>query len=185
MGTMPDMESEVIVAVGVPSNGNEQSVTKYATSLVVREVYDKALWTKALGSRADKSGNRFYFQSLSSTSTSHLTSTSNANASVLTNGYEEDQSCAFNPFSHFGPAAFYRPYSSTGLIGFTLRTSPAKVEEEMAMAISAFPSSSSVLSAEKGIIAHAQRAAALRFVHSHTELLRDYCDFLATSKFTV
>ncbi|KPI89540.1 putative mitochondrial processing peptidase alpha subunit [Leptomonas seymouri] len=42
-GTMPDMQAEVIAAVGVPTYGREAGAKAYATALVTREVYDEAV----------------------------------------------------------------------------------------------------------------------------------------------
>lgn len=134
MGTLPDMESEVIVAVGVPTFGAETDAAQYATALVLREVYDHALSANL----THRAANSLYFQgACSSSNCSH-----SSLASMLSSGCDEEASCGnVNPFNYHGACSFYRPYASTGLIGFTLRTSASSVDDELLNVTRSFPHS--------------------------------------------
>ncbi|KAK7200170.1 mitochondrial processing peptidase alpha subunit [Novymonas esmeraldas] len=131
MGTMPDMQAEVIGAVGVPTHGRDESAKSYATALVTRELYEEAM-RSAHGSRAGA--------------------------------------------QHYGAQVFYRPYSSAGLIGFTVRGAPAEVAKMIETATSAFPSA-----VDDAGVARAAHSAHVRLLHDQAEMVRDYCDFIATS----
>ncbi|CAG9573295.1 metallo-peptidase, Clan ME, Family M16 [Leishmania major strain Friedlin] len=131
MGTMPDMQAEVIGAVGVPTHGRDEGATQYATALVTREIYEEAM-RSAHGSRAGS--------------------------------------------EHYGAQVFYRPYSSAGLIGYTVRGAPAEVAKMLQVASSAFPAA-----VDEAAVKRAAHCAHVRLLHDQVEMTRDYCDFLATS----
>lgn len=130
MGTKPDMDPEVIAAVGVVTHGRESSVRDYATALVAREVYEASI--------------------------RHSSPTHNA--------------------SYFGTQSFYRPYSSAGLIGYTVRGAPAAVEEMVKTASGLFPKS-----IDEAAVANAKVCATTRHLQEEMDMVRDYCDFIATS----
>ncbi|KAG5479360.1 hypothetical protein LSCM1_04618 [Leishmania martiniquensis] len=135
MGTMPDMQAEVIGAVGVPTYGRDEGAKQYATALVTREVYEEAM-RSAYGSRG---GSPYY-----------------------------------------GAQVFYRPYSSAGLIGYTVRAAPADVQRTLQAASKAFPAT-----VDQAAVKRAAHCAVVRMLHDQVEMVRDYCDFLATSPSSV
>ncbi|KPA78148.1 putative mitochondrial processing peptidase alpha subunit [Leptomonas pyrrhocoris] len=135
MGSMPDMQAEVIAAVGVPTYGREAGAKTYAAALVTREVYDEAV-RAVYGSRGSP--------------------------------------------NYYGVQVFYRPYSSAGLIGYTLRGAPGEVEAMIKTAASAFPASVEDAAVQRGV-----HCAHVRLLHEQTEMVRDYCDFIATSPYGV
>jgi mitochondrial-processing peptidase subunit alpha len=135
MGTMPDMQAEVIAAVGVPTYGREDGAKAYATALVTREVYEDAV-RAVYGSRSN--------------------------------------------LNYYGVQVFYRPYSTAGLIGYTTRGAPGEVEAMVKTAASAFPSS-----VEESTVSRAVHCAQMRVLHEQVEMVRDYCDFIATSPYGV
>lgn len=135
MGSMPDMQAEVIAAVGVPTYGREDGAKAYATALVTREVYEEAV-RSVYGSRSTP--------------------------------------------NYYGVQVFYRPYSTAGLIGYTIRGKPADVEAMIKTAATAFPSAVDAAAVER-----ATHCAQLRAVHEQAEMVRDYCDFIATSPYSV
>ncbi|KAG5502371.1 hypothetical protein JIQ42_05248 [Leishmania sp. Namibia] len=131
MGTMPDMQAEVVGAVGVPTYGRDEGAKQYATALVTREVYEEAM-RSAHGNRAGS--------------------------------------------SYYGAQVFYRPYSSAGLIGYTVRGAPAEVQQMVDAASKAFPAA-----VDQATVKRAAHCAHVRMLHDEVEMVRDYCDFLATS----
>lgn len=135
MGSMPDMQPEVIAAVGVPTYGREDGAAHYATALVTREVYDEAV-RSVYGSRSS--------------------------------------------VNYYGVQTFYRPYSSAGLIGYTVRGAPAEVEAMVKTAAAAFPAG-----VEDAAVQRAAHVAQMRVLHEQVEMVRDYCDFIATSPYGV
>ncbi|ORC89371.1 mitochondrial processing peptidase alpha subunit [Trypanosoma theileri] len=130
MGTVPDMDEEVIAAIGAPTFGAEDNVKKYATALVAREVYQSAI----------------------------------------------DQAMPLACSASYGVQTFYRPYASTGLMGVTLRGAPKEISTLLETATGCFPKSVSSEAAAAG-----RARAKMAFARSHLDMLRDYCDFIATS----
>ncbi|CAD2220872.1 mitochondrial processing peptidase [Angomonas deanei] len=126
MGTKPDMDPEVIAAIGVVTNGRED-VKKYAASLVAREVVSSAL---------------------------HPATVPN----------------------YWGAQSFYRPYGTAGLIGYTIRCAPSKIESEISKAAAAFPAT-----VDDAAVARGKSRAALRVASEQLEQARDYLDFISTS----
>lgn len=135
MGTMPDMQADVIGAVGVTTYGRDEGAKGYATALVARELYEEAV-RSAQGSRG---GSQYY-----------------------------------------GAQVFYRPYSSAGMIGYTVRGAPADIEKMIQAASSAFPAAISDAAAQR-----AANCAYARMMNEQVDMVRDYCDFIATSTNTV
>ncbi|XQJ26694.1 mitochondrial processing peptidase alpha subunit, putative [Leishmania guyanensis] len=135
MGTVPDMQAEVVGAVGVPTYGRDEGTKQYATALVTREIYEEAM-RSVHGSHA---GPQYY-----------------------------------------GAQVFYRPYSSAGLIGYTVRGAPAAIEKMLQVASSAFPAS-----VDEAAVKRATHCAHVRLLHDQVDMTRDYCDFLATSPHSV
>lgn len=127
MGTKPDMDPEVIAAVGAVTHGSGAGAKPYATALVARELFDAA--TRVAGGS-----------------------------------------------NYFGVQTFYRPYATAGLIGYTVRGAPAQIEQMVATAASAFPSS-----VDEAALSRARARAEMRVINEHLEMARDYCDFIATS----
>ena len=135
MGTMPDMQAEVIAAVGVPTFGRDEGAKAYATALVTREIYDEAV-RSIYGSRSS--------------------------------------------LNYYGVQTFYRPYSSAGLIGYTIHGAPAEVEAMIKAAAGAFPTAVDAAAVQRAV-----HCAQMRVAHEQTEMGRDYCDFLATSPYGI
>ncbi|KEG09565.1 mitochondrial processing peptidase alpha subunit [Trypanosoma grayi] len=133
MGTSPDMDEEIVAAVGVPTHGRDEDVHKYAASLVAREVYQ-------------------------------------ASVDRLTPP-------ALEPLH--GVRTFYRPYASAGLIGVTIRGAPKEIAGLLDAATKCYPTTVSEDAAAAG-----RARAAMDFRRNHLEMVRDYCDFLATSNAT-
>lgn len=78
---------------------------------------------------------------------------------------------------HFGIESFYRPYSSAGLIGATIRTAPGDAKAAIIDAAKTLRS----LPTDSASIEIAKQRAAARFAVEHLEVARDYVDFLGTS----
>ncbi|KAF5217615.1 putative mitochondrial processing peptidase alpha subunit [Trypanosoma cruzi] len=133
MGTVPDMNEEVIAALGAPTFGRDEDVKKYATALVAREVYQA---------------------SIESVMPAALTT------------------------SH-GVQSFYRPYSSAGLIGITIRGAPKEIAGFLDAARGCFP-----IKVKDDEVAAGRARAAMAFTRNHLDMVRDYCDFIATLSVT-
>ncbi|RNE98565.1 mitochondrial processing peptidase alpha subunit [Trypanosoma rangeli] len=78
-----------------------------------------------------------------------------------------------------GVQSFYRPYSSAGLLGVTIRGAPEEVENLLAAARGSFPTKVTEDEAAAG-----RARATMAFTRNHLEMVRDYCDFIATSSAT-
>lgn len=79
---------------------------------------------------------------------------------------------------HFGTRTFYSPFSTAGLVGYTVRGLPKEVPETLAK-IARLPGA--VSSAE---VAKAQARAAVAYYGEHVENQRQYLAQLATAKYT-
>lgn len=77
--------------------------------------------------------------------------------------------------THHGVRSFYRPYGGTGLLGFTVRSSPKEINKIVLSTLKEFQG----LNADN--LAAAKVRAAADFFNSEVESTRDYCNFLATS----
>lgn len=81
--------------------------------------------------------------------------------------------------AYHAPQVFYRPYSSASLIGFTVRGAPAAIAAEVRRAVEHFPKAAS-----DSAVSAAKACAALRLANDELEMVRDYVDFIATSRAT-
>lgn len=78
-----------------------------------------------------------------------------------------------------GVRVFYRPYSSAGLVGVTARGAPSAVPQMLRDGAAAFAKK-----ADEATVAAAKARAAMRIHSEQLEVVRDYVDFLGTSKQT-
>ena len=132
MGVKPDMEDEVISALGWPTHGRDGALADYAAACVAFEALSIATQD---GIQYDRYPN------------------------------------------HKGNRTFYRPYSSTGLFGITVRGTEQEAVRQVQRAIE-------VVSAFKPTdqqIKSAVSRATVRLYHNELERTADYADFLATS----
>lgn len=75
-----------------------------------------------------------------------------------------------------GARVFYRPYSSAGLIGYTVSGEPSKVSDMLAAASAAFPRAIDDAAVQRSV-----QCAKVRLLQEEVEMVRHYCDFIATS----
>lgn len=78
-----------------------------------------------------------------------------------------------------GAQTFYRPYSSVGLIGVTIRGAPREIADILDTATGFYPARVT----DEDIAAGRARAA-MALTRNQLDTVRDYCDFIATSKVT-
>jgi processing peptidase subunit alpha len=133
MGTKPNMDDEVVIAVGWPTFGRDESAKAFATASVVSQLLSMKLASPG------------------------VTQVSNSS----------------------GASAFYRPYSTAGLLGVVVVGSPYSATEMLKDAVAKFPKS-----ATDGEVAAAIARATVAFFTEEQELVRDQVDFIATSKFS-
>jgi len=131
MGTKPDMEDEVVAALGYLTFGRDDNVKTYAAAAVTQKVVAAALPQPSTGYSA-------------------------------------------------GARAFYRPYSSAGLLGVSVRAAPGAAPALLREASTKLPTAT-VAAAD---LAAAKESALMDLYTNELELNRDYADFLGTSKFT-
>lgn len=79
---------------------------------------------------------------------------------------------------HEGLRAFYNPYETAGLIGFTATAEPQHAVKMVGDTVTMIQGMKSV--AQSAVDAAKQRATT-QFLNEHTDNVRDYCDFLGTS----
>lgn len=132
MGTRPDMEDEVIAAVGWLSNGRDGDAKAYAAAAVYAQLFAANL----------RAGTQY------------------------------------NHHATTGSRVFYRPYSTTGLVGFTARTSPSSIASLLRDTAALLPSSST----GEDALSAAKARAGTAFFSEELEINRDYADFLGSSK---
>lgn len=132
MGVKPDMEQEVISALGWPTHGRDGSLNDYAAACVAFEALSIATHD---GIQYDRYPN------------------------------------------HKGIRTFYRPFSSTGLFGITVRGTEEEAVRQVQRAIEVF---SAFKPTEQQLKAAISRAT-VRLYHNELERTADYADFLATS----
>eukprot|EP00672_Neobodo_designis_P025056 CAMPEP_0174850388 /NCGR_PEP_ID=MMETSP1114-20130205/19199_1 /TAXON_ID=312471 /ORGANISM="Neobodo designis, Strain CCAP 1951/1" /LENGTH=469 /DNA_ID=CAMNT_0016084847 /DNA_START=35 /DNA_END=1444 /DNA_ORIENTATION=+ len=77
-----------------------------------------------------------------------------------------------------GIASFYRPYSTAGLVGFTVRAAPENLSGLVQTAAKSLPTDLA------NVLAPAKVRAASRFFADRVENATDYAAFLASSKFS-
>lgn len=77
--------------------------------------------------------------------------------------------------NHQGVRSLYRPFTGTGIIGFTARSDPKSINKDVIEATKLFKS----LAVDDLAIAKARAAAS--FFNAELDNSRDYCDFLATN----
>ncbi|CAD2219589.1 metallo-peptidase, Clan ME, Family M16 [Angomonas deanei] len=79
---------------------------------------------------------------------------------------------------HEGVRAFYNPYNTAGLLGFTAVCEPQHAVKLVTDTVKIVQSKKSVSDAELTV---AKQQAALQYLNQNTDNIRDYCDFLGTS----
>lgn len=93
----------------------------------------------------------------------------------LFDGAIEDGLRYYRNDTHHGVRSFYRPFTGTGLIGFTVRADPKTINKAVLDGVTTFKS----VAASSLDSAKARAAAA--FFNAELDTTRDYCDFLATN----
>eukprot|EP00758_Cryptobia_borreli_P002528 Tbor_TRINITY_DN3100_c0_g1::TRINITY_DN3100_c0_g1_i1::g.14734::m.14734/K01412/PMPCA, MAS2; mitochondrial-processing peptidase subunit alpha len=83
--------------------------------------------------------------------------------------------------THTGVRAFYRPYTSAGLVGFTVRGSTAQnVKDQVLKAAEKIAN----LKLDDKMIVYARNRSYVRMCSEELDRTTDYADFLSTSKYT-